>query len=81
MDGKCEMYLARAEACRRKAERAFGPADRTAWLELADAWLDLMKAMREGGETLLAGIGSLARRAEASTVLAVSFTDGASAGR
>jgi len=77
MDGKCEIYLARAEACRRKAERAFGPADRSAWLELADAWLDLMKAVREGGETLLAGIGSLTLRAESSSVLRLWPTDAA----
>ena len=77
MDGKCEIYLAHAEACRLKAERAFGPADRTAWLELADAWLDLMKAVREGGETLLAGIGSLTRRTESSSILRLWHSDAA----
>jgi hypothetical protein len=38
------MYLAHAEACRRKAERAFGPIDRAAWLELAESWLRLLGA-------------------------------------
>jgi hypothetical protein len=44
MGSRHERYLAHADACRRKAERAFGVVDRAAWLELANSWQNLSRA-------------------------------------
>jgi hypothetical protein len=50
-----EMYMAHADACRRKAERAFGLVDRAAWLELADSWQNLSRAAEADGQSLTRG--------------------------
>jgi hypothetical protein len=39
---KAEEYRQYAEECRRMAENAMSPDDKTAWLKLADAWLQML---------------------------------------
>jgi hypothetical protein len=43
-------YHAMEEACRSKASRAVSVSDRTDWLSLADAWLQLVHEAEEAGE-------------------------------
>jgi hypothetical protein len=43
-------YLLQAAEAQDRAERARSPADREAWLRIADKWLDLLRRMKASRE-------------------------------
>jgi hypothetical protein len=38
-----ELYRAKADGCRRMADKAFSPLDKESWLKLAADWLKLLR--------------------------------------